>query len=174
MTSEAKPSAGALSDPERQRRSQGAVRPRPALEGHTKLHIFPIRVYYEDTDAGGIVYHSNYLNFAERARTELVRELGISQRTLLEEGGGTAFAVRSAALDFLKPAKLDDLLRVETQVMAVGGASVELRQVIKREADSIELVRIDVRLGYITLSGKPARIPAEVRDLFGNRVSERR
>ncbi|WP_239988782.1 YbgC/FadM family acyl-CoA thioesterase [Paramagnetospirillum kuznetsovii] len=140
----------------------------------TRLHAFPIRVYYEDTDAGGIVYHSNYLNFAERARTELVREMGISQRALLEEGGGFAFAVRGANIDFIRPAKLDDLLRVETQVMAVGGASVELRQAIKREPEGTEVVRIDVRLGYITLSGKPARIPAGVRDLFGNWISERR
>ncbi|TAN70399.1 MAG: YbgC/FadM family acyl-CoA thioesterase, partial [Magnetospirillum sp.] len=102
----------------------------------SRTHVFPIRVYYEDTDAGGIVYHSNYLNFAERARTELVREMGISQRVMLEEGGGTAFAVRSATLDFLRPAKLDDLLRVETEVTAVGGASVELRQIIKCASDT--------------------------------------
>ena len=137
-------------------------------------HCFPVRVYYGDTDAGGIVYHSNYLTFAERARTELVRELGISQRAMLEEGGGTAFAVRSARLDFLKPAKLDDLLRVETEVTALGGASIEMRQIIKRDRDATELVRIAVRLGYITLAGKPARIPAGVRDLFGNWISERR
>ena len=108
------------------------------------------------------------------ARTELVREMGISQRALLEEGEGTAFAVRSASLDFLKPAKLDDLLRVETEVTALGGASVELHQVIKRDTDATELVRIAVRLGYITLSGKPERIPAKVKDLFGNWISERR
>jgi acyl-CoA thioester hydrolase len=137
------------------------------------IHTFPIRVYYEDTDAGGIVYHSNYLNFAERARTELVRGLGISQRTLLEEGEGTAFAVRSANIDFLRPAKLDDLLAVETRVVSVGGASIELDQRIIRSQDGIELVRIGVRLGYITLSGKPARIPAPVRDLFATGMSER-
>ncbi|MDO8605234.1 MAG: YbgC/FadM family acyl-CoA thioesterase [Phaeospirillum sp.] len=140
----------------------------------SRIHIHPIRVYYEDTDAGGIVYHANYLNFAERARTELVREMGISQRAMLEQGGGTAFAVRGASLDFLRPAKLDDLLQVETEVTAVGGASVELRQIIKRTPDATELVRIAVRLGYITLAGKPARIPGEVRDLFGNWISERR
>ena len=140
----------------------------------SRVHHFPIRVYYEDTDAGGIVYHSQYLNFAERARTELVREMGISQRVLLEEGEGTAFAVRSATLDFLRPAKLDDLLTVETEVTAMGGASVELRQTIKREGDATELVRIAVRLGYITLSGKPARIPAGIKDMFGNWISERR
>jgi acyl-CoA thioester hydrolase len=136
-------------------------------------HTFPIRVYYEDTDAGGIVYHSNYLNFAERARTELVRELGISQRAMLEAGEGTAFAVRSANIDFRRPARLDDLLSVETEVISVGGASIELDQRIIRAEDGTELVRIGVRLGYITLSGKPARIPAPVRELFANRISER-
>ncbi|OAN50504.1 acyl-CoA thioester hydrolase [Paramagnetospirillum marisnigri] len=138
------------------------------------VHAFPIRVYYEDTDAGGIVYHSQYLNFAERARTELVREMGISQRALLEDGEGTAFAVRGAQIEFLRPAKLDDLLRVETRVTAVGGASVELSQIIFRDADGAEVVRIDVRLGYITLSGKPARIPAGVRDLFGTWIRDER
>jgi acyl-CoA thioester hydrolase len=137
-------------------------------------HTFPIRVYFEDTDAGGIVYHANYLNFAERARTEMVRELGISQDRLLREGGGTAFAVRSAEIDFRRPARLDDLLRVETEVLSVGGASVELDQRILRAEDGTELVRMGVRLGYITLSGKPARIPAPVRELFAQRISERR
>ncbi len=138
----------------------------------SEVHRFSIRVYYGDTDAGGIVYHSNYLDFAERARTELVREMGISQRAMLEEGGGTAFAVRSATVDFLRPAKLDDLLEVETEVVAVGGASVELRQIIRRNAT--ELVRCDVRLGYITLAGKPARIPAGIKTLFEHRIRERR
>jgi len=140
----------------------------------TRPHTFPVRVYYEDTDAGGIVYHSNYLNFAERARTEMVRELGISQRTMLEEGEGTAFAVRSANIDFRRSAKLDDLLSVETEVISIGGASIELDQRIIRAEDGTELVRVGVRLGYITLSGKPARIPAPVRELFANRISERR
>jgi acyl-CoA thioester hydrolase len=138
------------------------------------IHTFPIRVYYEDTDAGGIVYHSNYLNFAERARTEMVRELGISQRAMLEDGEGTAFAVRSANMDFRRPAKLDDLLSVETEVTSIGGASIELDQRIIRAEDGTELVRMGVRLGYITLSGKPARIPAPVRELFAKRISERR
>jgi acyl-CoA thioester hydrolase len=137
-------------------------------------HTFPIRVYFEDTDAGGIVYHSIYLNYAERARTELVRELGISQRALLEQGEGNAFAVRSASLDYLRPARLDDRLTVETAIIAVGGASVELDQIVRRDEDATELVRIRVRLGYITLSGKPARIPAAIRDLFGNWIRERR
>jgi acyl-CoA thioester hydrolase len=130
------------------------------------VHRFPIRVYYEDTDAGGIVYHSNYLNFAERARTELVRGLGISQQRLLVDDG-TAFAVRSVSIEFLRPARLDDLLCVETWVRAVGGASLELEQTIRRDDDGTEVVRLDVRLGYITLAGRPARIPAPMRALFG-------
>lgn len=138
------------------------------------VHTFPVRVYFEDTDAGGIVYHSNYLNFAERARTEMVRELGIHQDRLLREGEGTAFAVRWAEIDFKRPARLDDLLRVETEVSSVGGATVELDQRILRADDGTELVRLGVRLGYITLSGKPARIPAPVRELFAQRISERR
>jgi acyl-CoA thioester hydrolase len=135
-------------------------------------HLHPVRVYYEDTDAGGIVYHSCYLNFAERARTEMVRDLGISQQRLLEEG--TAFAVRRAVVDFLRPARLDDLLSVETELRSVGGASLDLDQTIRRVDDGTELVRIEVRLGYITLSGRPTRLPAAMRDLFGTWISERR
>ncbi|SEH54139.1 YbgC/FadM family acyl-CoA thioesterase [Magnetospirillum fulvum] len=134
-------------------------------------HLHPVRVYYEDTDAGGIVYHSCYLNFAERARTEMVRELGISQQTLLQDG--TAFAVRRAVVDFLRPARLDDLLTVETELRALGGASLDLDQIIRRNDDGTELVRIGVRLGYITLSGRPTRLPAAMRDLFGTWISER-
>ncbi|EPY01867.1 tol-pal system-associated acyl-CoA thioesterase [Magnetospirillum fulvum] len=134
-------------------------------------HLHPVRVYYEDTDAGGIVYHSCYLNFAERARTEMVRELGISQQRLLQDG--TAFAVRRAVVDFLRPARLDDLLTVETELRSIGGASLDLDQTIRRNDDGTELVRIEVRLGYITLSGRPTRLPAAMRDLFGTWISER-
>jgi len=93
---------------------------------------------------------------------------------MLEAGEGTAFAVRSATIDFRRSAKLDDQLSVETEVIAIGGASIELDQRIIRAEDGTELVRIGVRLGYITLSGKPARIPVPVRELFANRISERR
>ncbi|CAA7618212.1 Thioesterase [Candidatus Terasakiella magnetica] len=166
-------SAGALSAPER-RRSRAQAESGGAKRADAPLHLHSIRVYYEDTDAGGIVYHSNYLNFAERARTELVRELGISQRALLEDGVGTAFAVRRAEMDFLRPAKLDDQLVVETEILQVGGASVELAQTIRRTDDRTEMVRILVRLGYITLAGKPARIPAGIRAVFETWISERR
>lgn len=137
-------------------------------------HLFPVRVYYEDTDAGGIVYHSIYLNFAERARTELVRELGISQAALLAEGEGHAFAVRTAEVDYLKPARLDDLLQVETVVTEVGGASARMRQVVRRLDDGAELVRLNVRLAFISLTGRPARIPAHFIKLLQGWISERR
>ena len=138
-----------------------------------RLHRFPIRVYYEDTDAGGIVYHSNYLKFAERARTELVREIGIRQSELLADGAGFAFAVRRVEIDFLRPARLDDFLEVASEVTTVGGATLDLCQVIRRLDVDIELVRLNVRIGFITLAGKPARMPAAMRASFGQWISER-
>ncbi|MCR6632596.1 MAG: YbgC/FadM family acyl-CoA thioesterase [Magnetospirillum sp.] len=135
-------------------------------------HLHQIRVYWEDTDAGGIVYHSNYLNFAERARTEMVRTLGLRQSDLAAEG--YAFAVRHMTMDFLKSAKLDDLLQVESTPKALGGASLEVGQVIRRLDDGAELVRLDVKLAFIRLDGKPARIPAELKNSLQALVSERR
>lgn len=137
-------------------------------------HLHRIRVYWEDTDAGGIVYHSNYLNFAERARTEMVRELGLQQSALADNGNGFAFAVRHMDIDFLKPARLDDLLQVESTPLALGGASLEVRQVIRRLDDGADLARLDVKLAFIRLDGKPARIPAELKNSLQALVSERR
>lgn len=145
---------------------------------------FPVRVYYEDTDAGGIVYHSQYLNFAERARTEMVRTLGIAQNDLLDGGKGFAFAVRSLEIDYLKPARLDDLLVVETEVAALGGASVDFRQVIRLDAGpdldpdlgpdvGIVLARLAVRVAFIRMDGRPARIPAQLRASLRDLISER-
>lgn len=139
-----------------------------------RSHSFPIRVYFEDTDAGGIVYHANYLNFAERARTEFVRELGVSQAGLLAKDGGYAFAVRHIGADFRAPARLDDMLRVESTLTEVGGASLKVRQIIKRLDDGADLVRLDVRLGFISLRGKPARIPAGIKSAFEDWILERR
>ncbi|MGE5501186.1 MAG: YbgC/FadM family acyl-CoA thioesterase [Ignavibacteriales bacterium] len=134
-------------------------------------HRHTIRVNWEDTDAGGIVYHSNYLNFAERARTEMVRAAGISQVDLL--AAGHAFAVRRAEVDFLKPARLDDLLEVESAVTEVGGASLEVRQTVRRLDDGAELVRLNIRLGFISLEGRPARMPEAIRASFETAISER-
>jgi acyl-CoA thioester hydrolase len=125
------------------------------------VHRFPIRVYYEDTDAGGIVYHANYLRFAERARTEMLRLLGNSHARLMDEQG-VSFAVRRLGIDFVAPAKLDDTLEVETRITDIGGASFAVAQSVRR--DGRELARADVKVAMINRAGRPARIPAPVRD----------
>ena len=138
------------------------------------IHRFQLRVYWEDTDAGGIVYHSNYLNFAERARTEFVRSLGIRQSDLAAGGKGHAFAVARAEVDYLASARLDDSLEVASRILRVGGATMEIHQVIIRLDDGAELVRLNIRLGFIALAeGKPARLPAELRRSLLSYVSER-
>lgn len=136
------------------------------------IHRHQVRIYWEDTDAGGIVYHSNYLNFAERGRTEMVRGLGLKQSELAD--GGFVFAVRHMDVDFLKPARLDDLLEVASTITQVAGASMEVHQVISRLDDGAELVRLHVRLAFISLDGKPARIPADLKTSLQALVSERR
>lgn len=129
-------------------------------------HRHSVRVYWEDTDAGGIVYHANYLKFAERARSEFVREAGISQSALADGGKGYAFAVRKAEMEFLRSARLDDLLQVESVVTEVGGASLAMSQVIRRSDDDVELVHVNVLLAFISLDGRAARMPAPIRDLL--------
>lgn len=128
-------------------------------------HVFPIRVYYEDTDAGGIVYYANYLKFAERARTELLRMAEINHSELMA-GDGVAFAVRHCSADFLKPARLDDALAVHSRVVEVKGASIWMEQAVKR--DNVDMVRLRVKLACMTKSGRPVRIPAPIRTVFEN------
>jgi acyl-CoA thioester hydrolase len=114
-------------------------------------------VYYEDTDAGGVVYYANYLKYLERARTEFIRALGIEQRLLAEETG-LAFAVRSLTADYLKPARLDDELFVTTAVEALGRAQVTFAQAIRR-SDGI-LLTAQVRVACLDLArGKPTAMP---------------
>ena len=138
------------------------------------IHRLRVRVYWEDTDAGGLVYHSNYLNFAERARTEFVRDLGLSQSDLADGGKGFAFAVSDAQVKFLRSARLDDLLEVESRLVEVGGASAIFAQSIKRVDDGTELVRLNIRLGFVALDGgRPVRIPLELRQRFQERLNER-
>jgi acyl-CoA thioester hydrolase len=129
-----------------------------------KTHVLPVRVYYEDTDAGGIVYHANYLRFAERARTEMLRAIGIRQREL-HDAEGLAFAVYKGDVHYIKPAKLDDVLSVETSLLELTGASLRLRQVIKRRAADAEedLVRFNAQVVCMNADGKAARLPASLR-----------
>jgi acyl-CoA thioester hydrolase len=133
------------------------------------VHIATFRVYYEDTDTGGIVYYANYLKFAERARTEVLRDLGIAQRALMESDG-LAFAVRRCEVDYLAPARLDDELEVRTTLRALGNASLDLDQAIhRREPDggkARELARLVVRLAVINRDGRPTRLPSKIADLL--------
>ena len=129
-------------------------------------HLYPVRVYYEDTDAAGIVYHANYLRFAERARTEMMRCLGTEHRSLMHSDG-VAFAVRSLDTEFFQPARLDDPLTVETRVDVVGGASMRLNQTVfgrdEKSGEPNMLVQMAVRLACIDGDLRPARLPGVVR-----------
>ena len=99
-------------------------------------HVFFVRVYYEDTDAGGVVYHSNYLRFAERARTEFLREAGIDHITLMAENG-LMFAVRRCEAEYVKPAQLDDALEIRTRCLEATGASFWLEQLVQRAGETL-------------------------------------
>ena len=134
--------------------------PPSAGEIRGKNHVLPVRVYYEDTDAGGIVYHANYLRFAERGRTEMLRVLGIEQGALSERDG-IAFAVYKADIHYAKPAKLDDALDVETALVGLGAASMKIRQCVRRDGE--DLVHVNVEVVCIDGNGKLVRIPSGLR-----------
>ena len=129
------------------------------------LHLFPLRVYYEDTDVGGVVYHANYLKFAERARTEMLRTLGIEQERMRIETG-LFFVVRRLTAEYLQPARLDDELIVATQVAHLGGASLDLKQEVRRK-DSI-LVHLDLAIACLGRDGRPVRLPAALKAAFAS------
>ena len=128
------------------------------------FHSFPIRVYYEDTDAAGMVYYANYLKFTERARTELLRDIGVAHEHI-KENWKVEFVVRNCNAKYISPAFLDDSLEVQTTCSEVRGASITLRQVVARDGD--ELVVMDVKIASRQCEGANAvRIPAEVRSAF--------
>lgn len=119
------------------------------------------KVYYEDTDAGGIMYHANYLNFAERARTDALGDAGITQRSL-HEADGSSFVVANANLTYKRPAHLEDILTVTCTVEKIGGSSMCIDQRLIR--DSELLCEIKVTVVYIDANGRPKRIPDAIRD----------
>ncbi|MBQ7633492.1 MAG: tol-pal system-associated acyl-CoA thioesterase [Alphaproteobacteria bacterium] len=128
------------------------------------VFVYPIRIYYEDTDAGGIVYYANYLKFAERARTEFLRELEIHQQQDLIEKR-TGFIVRSCHIEYLKSAVLDDALIVTCQVTEIGAASAVIAQEIKRGNET--LATLEVKVIYMNISThRPTRIPTEMIEKF--------
>jgi acyl-CoA thioester hydrolase len=129
-------------------------------------HVMSMRVYYEDTDAGGIVYYANYLKFAERARTELLRSRGIENGELMCDDR-VVFAVRECHADYIKPAKLDDALEVRTRVTEISGASLRMAQDVVRDGNI--LVVINVRLACMDIdTGNPKRLPNVVKDRLGS------
>ncbi len=132
-------------------------------------HRFGLRVYWEDTDAAGIVYYADYLRFIERARSDLVRRAGIDQAALLAEAG-IAFQVRRCVVDYLAPARLDDELVVETRLHRLAGARMEMTQTVTRDGD--DLVRCEVSLACVGPGARPRRIPGEVRRALALRTTK--
>lgn len=131
------------------------------------FHSWPLRIYFEDTDVGGIVYHSRYLNFCERARGEILREMGIpSSRMMAEYHCG--FAIRHVEMDFKRPAHLDEEIVVESHVAQIKGASMTIAHTIKRD-DEI-LVEVIIVLVCMGQGERAVRIPDAVRDAINSRI----
>jgi acyl-CoA thioester hydrolase len=125
----------------------------------TPFHEFAVRVYYEDTDFSGRVYHASYIRFLERGRTEWLRALGYEHGVLAGEQG-VVFAVRRLEIDYLAPAIIDDLLRVETRVSAVPGAAIDFAQTGLRADQTLATAKV---LVAALRGGRPMRIPPELR-----------
>ena len=132
-------------------------------------HIFSLRVYYEDTDAGGMVYYANYLRFAERARTEYLRKLGTNHEYLMKNDG-IAFTVKECLIEYIRPAFLDEPLEVYTRFTEVRGASILVKQLVKRQVEEVACLK--VRLACVDIDGKPKRIPWALRKAFTVDTSE--
>ena len=139
--------------------------PTGRIEG--RRHLFPVRVYYEDTDLSGIVYHANYLKYCERARSDILRCLGIDQRAAVEAGLG-AYAVADAQILWKRPARLDDCLVVETRASELKAASIRMVQHIVRPGEGTAqlLAEVSIRIGFISSAGRAKRQPEEWRQIF--------
>jgi acyl-CoA thioester hydrolase len=130
-------------------------------------HVRPVRVYFEDTDAGGVVYHASYVRFCERGRTDFLRLLGADARGMINGSDSrepAAFVVRRMNCDFLRPARMDDVLEVETRVKELGGASVTLMQTIS--LDGRRIFEAEVTVVLVSMAGKPLRLSEAVRGAF--------
>ena len=129
-----------------------------------KTHVLPLRVYYEDTDLSGVVYHANYLRYMERARTEFFRLAGVTKMADLDSDEPTAWAIREVRASYHRPARVDDALTVKTQLVAISGARIEAVQ--KIYAGGVLLMDGRIEACIITLTGKPRRLPASLRHLL--------
>ena len=134
----------------------------PHIAGRMRggIHVLPVRVYFEDTDFGGVVYHANYLKFCERGRSDWLRLLGIHHHRL----AGLVFVVRHMTCDFRRAARIDDLLEVETKLLDSTGARVGLAQEVRRGGETLFAATVTVAL--VDSHGKPRRIPAEFAASF--------
>jgi acyl-CoA thioester hydrolase len=128
---------------------------------------WPVRVYYEDTDRGGVVYHANYLKYLERARTEWLRSEGFEQ-TALAAVHAVVFVVRSISLDYLKPARFDDALDVTVELREIGASRVTVHQFVKRGTETLVAAQVEITC-VNTVSFKPVRIPGPVIARIGNK-----
>ena len=140
------------------------VKPNPpggVLDG--ARHLYAVRVYYEDTDLSGITYHANYLRWFERARSDLLRLLDIDQRAAIESGEG-AYALSEVNLKYKSPARLDDDVVIETTCTELGAASCRMHQVARRGTEV--LCEASLRVGFISLDGRPRRQPGDWRAAF--------
>ncbi len=123
------------------------------------MFIVPVRIYYEDTDGSGVVYHANYLHYFERARTEWLRDLGFSQQAL-NETAGVAFTVSRLNINYLRPARLDDALLVSTEVVECRRASLSFSQNLRRDGESNDLARAQVRVACVNAKTfRPCGLP---------------
>jgi acyl-CoA thioester hydrolase len=136
----------------------------------TRPHRFPVRVYFEDTDAGGVAYHASYLRWAERARTESLRSMHLPHALMMERHN-SMLVVRRIEVAYVRPARLDEPLIVETRIRALGAATLDLDQRVLREAGDEEVARLAVGLVCVRADGlKPARIPEPWRSELANRL----
>lgn len=129
-------------------------------------HVLPVRVYYEDTDFSGVVYHASYLRFMERGRSDFLRLAGADHAELFGGEDPVAFVVRRMSISFERPAGIDDVLHVETRTKEMRGASMILAQRVVR--DGTVLVAAEVQVALISRSGKARRIPVELRHILGD------
>ena len=133
----------------------------------TRTHLMPVRVYFEDTDAGGVAYHASYVRWCERGRSDFLRLLGTDARRLIDGSDSlepAGFIVRCMTFDFARPARMDDVLEVATTVRAIGGASTTLTQIITREC--VRLCEAEVVVVLVSMSGKPLRLSDAMRAAF--------
>ncbi len=155
------------SDPETEPQSRW-----PDLSGRIveRRHILPIRVYFEDTDFSGVVYHASYLRFMERSRSDFMRLSGADHVDLFTGEDPVAFAVRRMTISYERSAAIDDILEVETFVKEMRGASMLLKQTVRR--GETVLVTADVQVALVSRSGRARRIPADLRRILGEPPDE--